>query len=63
MAVISEKMRKKEEIWCWSLDNPTKPAMIYMKIESLIKSGGGNGPMKPRQPVYFKVPNPADTDR
>jgi hypothetical protein len=28
------------------------------KIESLIKSGGGNGPMNPRQPGFAKVPNP-----
>ena len=31
-------------------------------IQSLIKSGGGNGPMKPGN-LFIKVPNPAADER
>ena len=31
-----------------------------VSIQYLIKSGGGNGPMKPRQPASGKVPIPAE---
>jgi hypothetical protein len=47
-----------------SLDKPGKSAKIAdEKSNTLIKSGGGNGPVKPRQPAYDKVPNPTVSDR
>jgi hypothetical protein len=43
------------------LDNAEKQIIIPLKSEySLIKSGGGNGPMKPGN-LLFKVLNPAAT--
>ncbi len=42
-----------------SLDKWRKPAIIGSTIEHLIKSGGGNGPVKPGNLRKLKVPNPA----
>ena len=33
--------------------------IIEVQLNSLIKSGGGNGPMKPGNLLHSKVPNPA----
>ena len=41
------------------LDKRKKPAIIGSTIEHLIKSGGGNGPVKPGNLRRLKVPNPA----
>ncbi len=41
------------------LDKWRKPAIIGSTIEHLIKSGGGNGPVKPGNLRRLKVPNPA----
>ena len=41
-----------------------KNGRIYKEIAySLIKSGGGNGPMKPGNLADAKVPNPAANER
>ena len=41
-----------------------KSVEYYKKIAySLIKSGGGNGPMKPGNLAEAKVPNPAANER
>ena len=41
-----------------------KISRIYKEIAySLIKSGGGNGPMKPGNLAEAKVPNPAANER
>ena len=46
------------------IDKREKPdKIIGTSFITLIKSGGGNGPMNPRQPAYDKVPNPAVIDR
>ena len=46
------------------LDNSDTSAIMTLRKRklhtSLIKSGGGNGPMKPGN-LIFKVPNPAAT--
>ena len=36
--------------------------IIEVQLNSLIKSGGGNGPMKPGN-LFIKVPNPAADER
>jgi len=48
-----------------SIDFSTKIRKIYLLIAySLIKSGGGNGPMKPGNlSIMEKVPNPAANER
>ena len=47
-----------------SLDFSGKMNTIYKEIAySLIKSGGGNGPMKPGNLAEAKVPNPAANER
>ena len=54
-------MRKKCEI---RVDFLMKNSKIYKEIAySLIKSGGGNGPMKPGNLAEAKVPNPAANER
>ena len=47
-----------------TVDNFEKILIIYKEIAySLIKSGGGNGPMKPGNLAEAKVPNPAANER
>ena len=47
-----------------SVDFSEKICRIYKEIAySLIKSGGGNGPMKPGNLAKAKVPNPAANER
>ena len=42
------------------IDNGEKTDIMQKeKLHSLIKSGGGNGPMKPGNLHFCKVPNPA----
>ena len=54
-------MKKKIEK---SVDFFRKTSRIYKEIAySLIKSGGGNGPMKPGNLAEAKVPNPAANER
>ena len=46
-----------------TLDNYRKTDIITYELHtSLIKSGGGNGPMKPGN-LQSKVPNPAANER
>ena len=42
-----------------SLDKRHKPVIMHYTIEHLIKSGGGNGPVKPGNLQICKVPIPA----
>ena len=42
-----------------AVDKPEKPDIIQATIKHLIKSGGGNGPVKPGNLRDRKVPNPA----
>ena len=43
----------------FSLDFSGGFCIIRVQLNSLIKSGGGNGPMKPGNLLHSKVPNPA----
>ena len=43
----------------FSLDFSGGFCIIRIQLNSLIKSGGGNGPMKPGNLLKSKVPNPA----
>ena len=46
------------------IDISCKTAIILYELHtSLIKSGGGNGPMKPGNLAEAKVPNPAANER
>ena len=38
---------KMKKIFTGTIDKPVKAVIMYVTIEHLIKSGGGNGPVKP----------------